>query len=102
MRIGEHPVLDFDRGKKTSFYFNGEEIEGYENETILAALHAAGVRRLGYSQELHRPRGLFCAVGNCAGCFMRVDDQPNMRVCVMQCREGMIVEEQDGRGVVNR
>lgn len=46
MRIEEHPILKFDRGKKITFYYNGEKIEGYENETVAEALHAAGIRRL--------------------------------------------------------
>jgi succinate dehydrogenase/fumarate reductase-like Fe-S protein len=100
MRIEEHPVLEFDRGKKLTFYYNGEEVEGYENETIVAALHAAGIRKLGNSQELHRPRGLFCAIGNCSSCFMTVDGEPNMRVCVIKCKQGLQVAEQDGKGVI--
>ena len=98
VRIEEHPVLDFERGEKISFFFNGEEMEAYPTETIAAALHAAGVRKLGESPELHRPRGLFCAIGNCSSCFMVVDDQPNMRVCVIKAEQGMRVEEQVGKG----
>ena len=69
-------------------------------ETIAAALHAAGIRRLGHSPELHRPRGLFCAIGNCSSCFMTVNGQPNVRVCVTRVKNGMRVEEQHGKGVV--
>ena len=98
MRINEHPVLEFERGEKIFFFFNGRQIEAYPSETIAAALHAAGVRKLGESPELHRPRGLFCAIGNCSSCFMVVDDQPNMRVCVIKVEPGMRVEEQKGKG----
>ena len=98
MRIEEHPVLDFERGEKISFFFNGDEVEAYPTETIAAALHAAGIRKLGESPELHRPRGLFCAIGNCSSCFMTVDDQPNIRVCVVKPKPGMKVEEQKGKG----
>ena len=59
MRLSEHPILDFDRGERITFYYNGQEIEGYTEETIAAALHAAGIRPLGHSHELGRPRGLF-------------------------------------------
>jgi len=100
MRIEHHPVLDFERGEKLYFYYQGQEIEGFANETIAAALHSAGIRRLGESPELHRPRGLFCAIGNCASCFMIVDGEPNMRVCVIKVRQGMRVEEQKGRGAI--
>jgi len=92
LRIDEHPVLEFKRGEKISFFFNGEELEAYPNETIAAALHAAGIRKLGESPQLHRPRGLFCAIGNCSSCFMTVDGQPNIRVCVIKVKEGMRVE----------
>jgi predicted molibdopterin-dependent oxidoreductase YjgC len=93
MRIQEHPVLDFERGEKVSFYYNGQEIEAYTNETIAAALHAAGVRKLAHSPKLHRPRGLFCAIGNCSSCFMVVDGKQNKRVCVIKVKAGMQVEE---------
>ena len=100
MRIEEHPILEFDRGEKVVFSYNGKEVTGYTNETVVAALHAAGVRRLALSPELHRPRGLFCAIGNCSSCLMTVDGEPNMRVCIMKCKPGMKVEEQQGRGVI--
>jgi len=98
VRIEEHPVLEFERGEKVTFFFNGKEVEAYPAETIAAALHAAGVRKLGESPELHRPRGLFCAIGNCSSCFMVVNGQPNMRVCVIKVQQGMRVEEQKGKG----
>lgn len=100
MRLSEHPILEFDRGEKVTFYYNGQEIEGYTEETIAAALHAAGIRELGHSPELHRPRGLFCAIGNCSSCFMTVDGQPNVRVCVTKVKAGMHVKEQEGKGVI--
>ena len=34
MRIEEHPILKFDRGKKITFYYNGEKIEGYDHNTV--------------------------------------------------------------------
>ena len=98
MRITDHPVLDFEHGKKVKFKFEGKTYEGYEGEPIAAALHAAGVRKL---REHHdRPRGLFCAIGNCSSCFMTVNGEPNVRVCVTKVRDGMVVEEQEGKGVV--
>ena len=100
MRIVEHPVLEFERGDKVTFFFNGKEMEAYPSETIAAALHAAGVRKLGESPELHRPRGLFCAIGNCSSCFMVVNDEPNTRVCVVKVEQGMRVEEQKGKGKI--
>ena len=98
MRITEHPILKFKRGEKIAFTFNGEKIEGYNSETIAAALHAAGVKEHGKSPKLHRPRGLFCAIGNCSSCLMVVDGHPNVRVCITKVKNGMKVEPQKGRG----
>ena len=100
MRIDQHPILEFDRGEKVTFFYNGQEIDGYTEETIAAALHAAGIRTLGHSPELHRPRGLFCAIGNCSSCFMTVNGEPNVRICVTRVEDGMRVEEQQGKGAV--
>ena len=98
MRIDKHPILDFRRGEKLSFFFNGKEMEGYAGETVAAALHATGIRELLKSPNLHRPRGLFCAIGNCSSCLMVVDGQPNIRVCITKVRPGMKVELQQGKG----
>jgi predicted molibdopterin-dependent oxidoreductase YjgC len=98
MRIEQHPILQFQRGDKITFSFDGKSMEGYTNETIAAALHANGVKELMKSPELHRPRGLFCAIGNCSSCLMVVDGEPNVRVCVVKVKQGMKVETQNGKG----
>lgn len=98
MRIENHPIISFNRGNKIKFFFDGKEYEGYEGETIAAALHAAGVRVLGHSHRLGRPRGFYCAIGNCSSCLMVVNGEPNVRVCVEKLKEGMIVETQVGKG----
>lgn len=98
MRLSKHPILDFKRGKKITFTFNGQEVVAYQGETIAAALHAAGIRKLRHSQEKERARGLFCAIGNCSSCLMKVDGIPNVKTCVTRVEEGMRVEEQRGKG----
>lgn len=100
MRIQEHPILTYNKGKKVKFTFNGAEYEGYEGETIAAALHAAGVRVLGESLFKHRPRGFFCAIGNCSSCLMVVNGEPNVRTCTTDLEEGMVVETQHGKGSI--
>lgn len=100
MRIEKHPILDFNKEKKLSFTFNGEKLEGYEGETIAAALHAADVKVLGKSLFLHRPRGFYCAIGNCSSCMMMVNGIANVKTCVTDLEEGMIVEVQEGKGVI--
>lgn len=98
MRIEQHPILNFDRSKELEFTFNGTKMKGFEGETIAAALHAASVKILGYSPYKHRPRGFYCAIGNCASCNMVVDGKPNVRTCVTYLKAGMEVETQEGHG----
>jgi len=96
VRIEKHPVLEYEHGKTVQFTFEGQTLEGYEGEPIAAALHANGVREL---REHHgRPRGFFCAIGNCSSCLMEVDGVPNVRVCVEPLKSGMVVKLQKGSG----
>ena len=97
MYIVEHPILTFERKRRVKFLFDGREMWGYEGEPILAALHANGVRVLRRSIKLNRPRGFYCAIGNCSSCFMVVDGEPNVRTCVEKLEEGMVVETQKGK-----
>lgn len=98
MRIESHPVLTFKRGKRIMFTYDGQEVEGYEGETIAAALHAAGVQVLSHSIEAHRPRGFYCAIGNCSSCMMEVNGESNVRICVEKLKENMVVKTQEGKG----
>ncbi len=101
MRIKEHPLLEFKKGNKVNFQFDGQTLQGFEGEPIAAALHAAGVRVLSRSKIHQRPRGFWCAIGNCASCNMRVNGVPNVRTCTEPLREGMVVETQQGKGELN-
>lgn len=98
MRIQEHPILSFERGKKVFFTYNSKKLEGYEGETIAAALHAAGIKVLSHSIEHFKPRGFYCAIGNCSSCFMEVNGEANVRVCVEPLKKGMVVNTQIGKG----
>lgn len=100
MRIENHPVLSFKKGRTVKFTFDGKMLDGCEGEPIAAALHANGVRVLGHSHEKGRPRGFYCAIGNCSSCNMTVNGEANVRVCVEPLKDGMTVETQKGRGEV--
>jgi sarcosine oxidase subunit alpha len=98
MRLKEHPILTFQRGKKISFTFDGQVLSGCQGETVAAALHAAGVTTFRESPQLHRPRGFFCAIGKCSSCLMTVDGVPNVRVCITPLKEGMSVQSARDKG----
>jgi predicted molibdopterin-dependent oxidoreductase YjgC len=100
IRIDKHPILEFKKGPKITFYFEGQPIEAFRGEPIAAALHAAGVKILRHSVKLNRPRGFFCAIGKCSSCLMEVDGVPNVFSCITPVKDGMQVRRQKGRGSV--
>jgi len=98
MRLNEHPVLSFERGKQISFTFDGQPVKAFEGESIAAALHAAGHKTLSHSLKLNRPRGFYCAIGKCSSCMMMVDGIPNVKTCMVNAEAGMKVNTQHGWG----
>lgn len=89
------------RGKRVTFYFNGRRYHAFENETVAAALFASGERVLGSTAESGRPRGLFCGMGVCFDCTVRIDATHTALACQTSVIEGMRVESRHatGRGV---
>ncbi|MFQ5711055.1 MAG: FAD-dependent oxidoreductase [Candidatus Geothermarchaeales archaeon] len=94
-RIERHPVLEFKRGRKIHFSYDGKKRVAYEGETIASALYAEGVRIFSRSLKYHRPRGMFCGIGKCSNCLMTVNGIPNVRTCIVPVEEGMVVESQN-------
>jgi predicted molibdopterin-dependent oxidoreductase YjgC len=101
-RIEDHPILDFPARKEVTFTWEGKELRGFEGEPIAAALHAAGIKVLHTSHKSGKPRGFFCAIGNCSSCLVVVDGVPNVRACTEKLREGMRVQRQVGTGPAPR
>lgn len=101
MRVKEHPILEFAEDTKLMFTYDGKEVYGYSGDTIASALHALGIRRLSSSIKHKRPRGFYCAIGNCASCNMIVDGIPNVRTCITKLKEGMVVQTQHNKGEIN-
>ncbi|MBU1142179.1 MAG: (2Fe-2S)-binding protein [Firmicutes bacterium] len=100
MRIEKHPILTFPKTEDIIFIFEGKKVKGIQGDTIASALHALGIKTLSYSIKEHRPRGFYCAIGNCASCNMIVNGVPNVRTCITPLEENMVVERQTNKGVV--
>ncbi|MGD9605310.1 MAG: (2Fe-2S)-binding protein [Bacilli bacterium] len=98
MRIKQHPILEFPERKQIAFTFNGALVYGYEGDTIASALQALNIKKFSESIKLHRPRGFYCAIGNCSSCQMTVDGVPNVKTCITMLKEGMVVVSQINRG----
>lgn len=98
MRVHDHPIIEQTKGEQVTFTFEGEELTGFKGEPVAAALIANGVKVFRRSTKDDRPRGLFCAIGNCSSCLMEVDGEPNVRTCMKRLEEGMEVQRQEGEG----
>ncbi|HZK29455.1 MAG TPA: (2Fe-2S)-binding protein [Clostridia bacterium] len=99
MRIHHHPILEFGEGDPVSFTFDGAPMEGRTGDTIASALHAAGIKVLGYHPSTGRPRGFYCAIGNCSSCLMIVNGKSNVRTCTEALKPGMVVLSQRDWGL---
>lgn len=100
MRITKHPILTFPTREKIDFIFEGKQVSGYQGDTIASALHALGIMTLSYSIKQKRPRGFYCAIGNCASCNMIVNGISNVKTCITPLEPGMIVKRQKDKGVI--
>jgi predicted molibdopterin-dependent oxidoreductase YjgC len=99
MRIHTHPILKFEEKEDIIFTFEGKEVKGKKGDTIASALVNLGIDVFSYSIKLKRPRGFYCAIGNCASCKMIVDGKPNIKTCMTKLEPNMVVERQLNKGV---
>ncbi|MCK4552191.1 MAG: (2Fe-2S)-binding protein [Tenericutes bacterium] len=94
MRIEKHPILSFEKKNKLHFTFNGRDLVGYEGDTIAAALHDNDIMHYSNSLIKKRPRGFYCAIGNCGSCNMTVDGVLNVKTCITPLKDRMVVESE--------
>ena len=99
MRVDSHPILRFEKKETIEFTFEGKKVMGQMGDTIASALVNLGISVFSVSIKLKRPRGFYCAIGNCAACKMVVDGKPNVRTCITKLEPGMVVERQTDKGV---
>ncbi|RJN31929.1 2Fe-2S iron-sulfur cluster-binding protein [Nesterenkonia natronophila] len=84
-----------DRNRVLEFSWNGRRRSGYEGDTIISALAAAGEDVFSRSFKYHRPRGVLTATMHDPGCMLQVDDEPNVRAAHRLLRAGMRVSSQN-------
>ena len=99
MRIKTHPILNFEEKEEIVFTFEGKQVVGQKGDTIASALVNLGVDVFSYSIKLKRPRGFYCAIGNCASCKMMVNGKPNVKTCITNLEPNMDVRVQHDKGV---
>jgi sarcosine oxidase subunit alpha len=99
MRIQNHPIL----GVSPEAFSIGIIIDGkpylvQEGDTIASAMVSLGMRVHRHTAK-GSPRGLFCNIGKCSDCIVQVNGVPNIRACITDVQEGMIIStHQTGEG----
>jgi len=99
-RITQHPIISItepENQKYITFYFEGQPICAFPDDTIASALIANGIDIFGFTEHKN-PRGFFCAIGKCSACLVEVNGIPNVRACITPVSEGIHVRRQVGRG----
>ncbi|MCC6147076.1 MAG: (2Fe-2S)-binding protein [Anaerolineaceae bacterium] len=94
MRIDQSSSLlpEVKRGKKIRIVVDGSFLDAFEGETVAAVLLAAGVIKFRLTREHRHPRGVYCGMGVCYECLVRVDGVDNVRACMTPVVDGMNVE----------
>jgi len=83
------------RGAEVEFTCDGEPLRGLEGESLAASLVACDRARFVHAGA-NAVRGVFCGMGVCRECLVRVDGVPGMRACMTSLVAGMRVETRAG------
>lgn len=94
MRIDQSSSLlpGVTRGKKIQIVVDGNWLDAYEGETVAAVMIAAGIWKFRLTRSHKHPRGVYCGMGVCYECLVRVDGVDNVRACMTPVVDGMKVE----------
>jgi aerobic-type carbon monoxide dehydrogenase small subunit (CoxS/CutS family) len=68
-----------------------EPITAFAGESVASVLLALGRRTLRHTEH-GAPRGLYCGMGICFDCLVRVDGVENVRACLTAVAEGMRID----------
>jgi len=76
---------------EVSFSVDGAIVTGRAGESVAVALMRAGRLALRKGPVDHGARGMFCGMGLCQECAVRVGGQV-VEACRLEVREGLVVE----------
>lgn len=91
LRVGDADPRGLTRGAAVRITFDGVPVPAFEGETVGAALLAADTRTTRRTRHSGAPRGLFCGIGACHDCLVRIDGSGPVRSCLTPVRDGMAV-----------
>ncbi len=80
-----------DHAGRVRFTLDGAPAEGFDGDSVAAALGALGVWTLRRAPRTGAPRGAFCLMGVCQECLCRIDGV-RREACRTPLRDRMKVE----------
>ena len=84
-------IASVKRGTKMELTVDGRAVPAFEGETVLAALQAAGIKKLRHSRKASEARGALCGMGICYECRVTINGVPDQRACMTPVQEGMVI-----------
>ncbi|MBO0868885.1 MAG: (2Fe-2S)-binding protein, partial [Micromonosporaceae bacterium] len=97
-----HPTLGrIDRETVLRFVFDGVQYTGHPGDTLASALLANGVRRVGTSVKLGRPRGIVSAGPEEPCAVVQVEapyPEPMLPATTIELYDGLVASSLSGRG----
>lgn len=83
---------EIQRGDPVEIIVDGNPVQSYKGETIAAALIASD--NLTSRTIDGRPLGVYCNIGVCHSCIMKVNGVSGVRICKTPVSEGCQIETQ--------
>jgi len=94
--MNAHPILgEKEAVEMVEITVNGKPYQAEKGDMIAAALLRNNIRINRYTTKEHKPRGIFCGIGQCTDCVMVVNGRKNVRTCITRVEPGMTIETQN-------
>jgi len=94
--MNAHPILgEKEAVEMVEITVNGKPYQAEKGDMIAAALLRNNIRINRYTTKEHKPRGIFCGIGQCTDCVMVVNGRKNVRTCITRVEPDMTIETQN-------
>ncbi len=93
--------LDESLENRVTININGQSFEVPAGETVAAAVLLSNSLDFTRTTSISKsPRAPFCLMGVCYECLMIINGQSNQRACKVQVEQGMVIQSQQGAGLI--
>ena len=83
---------DVDLHQWVDITVNGKTVRALRGEPLASALMAAGFVTMRHTLKTGAPRGMYCGMGICFECLVKLNGQGFVRACMAKVEPGLEVE----------